>query len=189
MNLDSKALPKKMATQLSDLQDKYEMYLRNKHIPIFQVKAQEIKPLLDALLVDAEAVLYKKAARAFATVVNKQLIKDVAAHNDACPENRSYGDYELERVASSGLDGKRGSKDHLALAIKLEMNYGSLMWYLAMRDFLSGDRKWVECSLAFMKVMARGDASLLEDMIERNAEGLKENKESKKEKALITEAA
>ena len=96
---------------------------------------------------------------------------------------RLYTDEEVQRVLDCDLDA-RGSMEHVALAIELGMNYGSLIFFIKMRDFCNGGR-WVNTQDRVMVYMARGDENMLAELRERNRRGLEEYNAALAEKAKI----
>lgn len=94
--------------------------------------------------------------------------------------DRLYTDEEVQRVLDSDLDS-RGSMEHVALAIELNMNYGSLIFFIKMRDFCNGG-KWANTQDRVMVYMARGDEADLAEMRQRNRLGLEEYEAARREK-------
>jgi len=98
--------------------------------------------------------------------------------------DRLYSDEEVIRVLDSNLDA-RGSMEHVALAIELNMNYGSLIYFIKMREFCNGG-KWTNTQDRVMIYMARGDEADLADMRERNRSELEAWETERREKAGVS---
>ena len=86
---------------------------------------------------------------------------------------KEYSDEDVIKVLDSGLDAVKGSKEHVALAISLNMKYGSLIYFLEMRDFCLGG-KWVNTQERVSIYMAKGNMVLLNEIRERNQIALEE---------------
>lgn len=168
---DYSRLPRLLTRRLEHAFEEMDKFRKLQHIPSMMPRYREAVLVFNAAKAEVDAALEVTVARDESRKLDRELREEVEAHNKTIPKKRMYSDEDLDRVASSSLAAGKGSKDHLALAIEISMNFGSLMWFLKMRDFLSGDGHWVQCSPAFMGVVARGDTALLEEMRERNRMG------------------
>jgi len=97
-------------------------------------------------------------------------------------KKRKYEDQEVFAVLDSGLSQKGNTPDHVALAVELNMNYNSMLYFLQMRDWCNGEGKWKNTQTRVINYIGKDQADCAM-LIEANAEELKQYNERKKEKS------
>ena len=106
--------------------------------------------------------------------VDLDIVRKIVQDFEVSQENRNrkYSNEQIQAVLDSLLDTK-GSIDHVALAIELNMNYASLIYFCKERVFCEGG-VWTNTQDRVMVMMAKGDKEALTDMRERNKIGYAE---------------
>jgi hypothetical protein len=173
-------VPRALTRRLEEAFEQMSTFRKLLHVPAMRPKYDAAEQVYMAIKSEVEAAVAVIAARIESRAVSRVLRKAVEDHNATVSASRIYTDEEVARVLFSGLP-VQGSKDHLALAVELNMNYGSLICFIKQRLSAEGG-KWYNCQDRVLVMMSQGDDSLLAEMRERNRMGYEEWLAAQKEK-------